>query len=55
LFNLLLYIAGINICLGNTSLCGENAECYSMEENYTCTCMEGYEGDPYYVCEGTLF
>lgn len=44
----------VNIChvidideCANPSACGSNAVCTNQLGNYTCTCPEGYIGNPY--------
>jgi hypothetical protein len=30
--------------------CGVNAECRAKDHRATCTCLAGFEGDPYTIC-----
>ncbi len=31
--------------------CGENAQCYVVNHNVVCQCLQGYEGDPFVRCK----
>ncbi|XP_029647084.1 mucin-like protein [Octopus sinensis] len=36
---------GDDMCIINQNVCSVNAICSSLNENYTCTCKDGFEGD----------
>ena len=43
---LILFISDIDECL-KPKACGSNAFCTNSYGNYTCTCQEGFQGNPY--------
>lgn len=32
--------------------CGQNAQCFNNIGSYTCSCLEGYTGNPLHSCVG---
>ncbi|RWR75521.1 wall-associated receptor kinase 5-like protein [Cinnamomum micranthum f. kanehirae] len=36
-----------NCSAANSSLCGANTHCKDSEDEHICTCLQGYEGNPY--------
>ena len=34
----------------NDSPCGNNTTCTNTEGSFTCSCVTGYQGDPYTTC-----
>ncbi|RWR75522.1 wall-associated receptor kinase 2 [Cinnamomum micranthum f. kanehirae] len=36
-----------NCSAANSSLCGVNTQCTDSEDEHFCTCLQGYEGNPY--------
>ena len=40
------YISDIDECR-EANVCGSNSLCNNYPGNYTCTCQDGYAGDPY--------
>ena len=50
---LFMFWTDIDECSENETICGENAECNNTAGGYACSCVDGYNGEPYSGCQGT--